>query len=464
MTQSNRLDPVLARLDAARSSTEALLFELLRIPSISAQPDHAQDCARTAERLAVELRAIGYDVSIDPTAGHPVVRAHHEGTAPGPHVLFYGHYDVQPPEPMEPWTSPPFEPRVLEGPLGRRVVARGSADDKGQVMTWLAALRAWHEVAGGPPVPVSVLIEGEEEVGSRNLDAYLAANAERYRADVAVISDTSMWRIDTPAITTSLRGMAYCEVTVSGASSDLHSGLYGGAALNPLNVLTRVLGKLHDERGRVTIPGFYDGIEEPSAAELEGWRGLGFDEATFLGAVGLSEGSGEQDRSALERLWARPTADINGIWGGYQGPGSKTVIARQAHAKMSFRLVPGQDPGAIAAAFERFVEAALPRDARASFQRYGTSPGFRLAADGPYMRAAREALQAEYGRPAALIGGGGSIPVVQTLKRQLGIDSLLVGFGLEDDGLHGPNEKFELECLHRGARSHARLLDALAGG
>ena len=463
-TIAERVDDVLASLGATERDTEERLASLLRIPSVSAQPAHAPDCRRAADALAAQLRALDYAVSIDETKGHPIVRASHRGVGGGhgPHVLFYGHYDVQPAEPLGPWTSPPFEPVVIDGPRGRRLVARGAVDDKGQVMTWLAALAAWHEVAGGPPCPVTVLIEGEEEVGSANLEAYLAERGRGFGCDVAVISDTGMWDIDTPAITTRLRGLAYVELTVSGARSDLHSGMYGGSALNPLNLLTRILGGLHDADGRVAIPGFYDGLQEPAPAVLDTWRGLGFREDAFLGGIGLSVPVGERDRSGLERLWARPTADINGIWGGYTGEGAKTVIARQAHAKLSFRLVPGQDPDRIVASFERFVRDRLPADAAVTFSHHGASPGTELASDGSYMAAACRGLSEEFGRDAVLIGCGGSIPVVETMQRTLGIDSLMVGFGLDDDGMHGPNEKFELACLHRGSRAHARILAHLA--
>ena len=430
---------------------------------MSAQPAHAADCRRAADALAALIRGLDYEVSIEETKGHPIVRASHPGAGGGgPHVLFYGHYDVQPAEPLGPWTSPPFEPTVVEGPRGRRLVARGAVDDKGQVMTWLAALAAWHRVAGGPPCPVTVLIEGEEEVGSSNLTPYLAEHGRNLGCDVAVISDTGMWDIETPAITTRLRGLAYVELTVSGANADLHSGMYGGSALNPLNLLTTILGSLHDERGRVAIPGFYDGLREPAADVLAAWEDLRFREDAFLGGIGLSVPTGERDRSGLERLWARPTADINGIWGGYTGEGAKTVIAREAHAKLSFRLVPGQDPDRMVASFERFVRDRMPADAKVDFSYHGASPGTELASDSPFMTAVRRGLADEFGREAVLIGCGGSIPVVETMQRTLGIDSLMIGFGLDDDGMHGPDEKFELSCLHRGGRAHARILAHLA--
>ncbi len=460
----DRIDAVLTALRTMEGETEHRLSSLLRIPSVSAQPAHAADCIAAANLLAGFLRKLDYDVTVDETPGHPVVLASHPGIGNGraPHVLFYGHYDVQPAEPLGPWDTAPFEPVIVDGPRGRRLVGRGAVDDKGQVMTWLAALGAWHEVAGGPPCPVTVLIEGEEEIGSLNLEPYLAERGRALGCQVAVISDTGMWDIETPAITTRLRGLAYVEMTVSGAASDLHSGMFGGSALNPINLLTRILGNLHDATGRVAIPGFYDGLRTPEPAITEAWRDLGFREEAFLGSVGLSSPTGETGLSGLERLWARPTADINGIWGGYQGEGAKTVIAREAHAKLSFRLVPGQDPEAIVASFERFVRERLPTDATVTFRHHGASPGTELASDSGFMKAARKGLAEEYGREAVLIGCGGSIPVVETMQRLLGIDSLMVGFGLDDDGMHGPNEKFELACLHRGARAHARILAHLA--
>ncbi len=466
MSIEDDLTRVLATLDRRRGDTEAMLATLLAVPSVSAQPAHAPDCERAAGLLADRLAAIGFTVAVDATAELPIVRATHAGMsgAGRPRVLLYGHYDVQPAEPLAPWTRPPFEPAIVDGPRGRRMVARGAVDDKGQVMTWLAALEAWHAIAGAPPVPVTVLIEGEEEIGSPNLEPYLLARAEELRSDVAVISDTAMWDIATPAITTRLRGLAYVEVSLGGASSDLHSGVYGGAALNPLNALVRILGGLHDADGRVAIPGFYDGVTEPSPATLAGWRDLAFDEAAFLGGIGLRTPSGEVGRSALERMWSRPTADINGFWGGYQGDGAKTVIAREAHTKVSFRLVAGQDPATVVAAFERFVRERAPADAVLHFAHFGAAPAIEIGEANRFIAAARGVLADEYGRDAVLIGSGGSIPVVESLHRVLGIESVLMGFGLEDDGMHGPNEKFELECLHRGARSHARLLARLADG
>lgn len=454
---------VLAALDSARAETEASLIEWLRIPSVSAQPAHKQDCRRAAEWLERQLIDLGFEAGLHETPGHPVLIARHPG--PGgdaPHVLIYGHYDVQPPEPLELWNSPPFDPVVTAGPRGPRIVARGAVDDKGQVLTWLAALRAWNKVAGAPPVRVTVLVEGEEEIGSPNLDKLLEQQKALLSADLALISDTNMWDPRTPALTVSLRGMAYVQIDLRQGDRDLHSGLFGGSAGNVLNLLTRILGELKDSEGRVQIPGFYDGVAEPTAEQRAAWDALGFDEAAFLGAQGLSVPGGEKGRSAPERLWARPTADINGIWGGYMGEGSKTVIACEGHAKLSCRLVPGQDPRKIVEGIREFVQSRLPADAKLELQVFGLAPGVAIPTDSPWLTAAREVLAEEFGRPAVLAGGGGSIPVVSSLKGILGLDSLLMGFGLDDDQVHSPNEKFELHCLHAGSRSHARLLGKLA--
>jgi len=452
--------------EATAPAAQANWLDWLRIPSVSAQPAHAPDCRRAAEWARDRLLELGFEADLRETPGHPVVVARHPGpgTAGLPRVLYYGHYDVQPAEPLDLWTSAPFEPVVVDGPHGKRVVARGAVDDKGQVAMWLEAFRAWHATHGTMPLPMTIVIEGEEEIGSVNVESFLRDYAPDLRADIAVVSDTDMWDIDTPALCTSLRGLVYMQVDLHAASRDLHSGMFGGSALNPINALTAVLGRLHEPDGRVAIPGFYDGVEEVPGAQAAQWAGLGFDEAAFLGDIGLSVPVGEKGRGGLERLWARPTCDINGIWGGYTGEGSKTVIAAAAHAKVSFRLVPGMDPDSVAQGFEDFVRARVPADARLTFHRFGNAPGMRVPTDSRFVAAARAALQAEYGRPAVLVGGGGSIPVVESFKRILGLDTLLMGFGLNDDRIHSPNEKFEVACFRHGLRSHIRLLGALAGG
>jgi acetylornithine deacetylase/succinyl-diaminopimelate desuccinylase-like protein len=392
-----------------------------------------------------------------------VLVAHHPG--PGgdvPSLLYYGHYDVQPADPLELWNSPPFEPVIVEAEHGPRVVARGAVDDKGQVMTILEALRAWHGVHGTLPARITMLIEGEEECGSPSLPAFLKAHADLLKADTALLSDTNSWNIETPAITYMLRGLLYIELTLHAASRDLHSGLYGGSAVNPINALTRILGQLHDSQGRVQIPGFYDDVEEVGANELAVWHGLGFDESRFLGDIGLTAPGGEQDRSALERLWSRPTCDLNGIWGGYTGAGAKTVIAAQASAKLSCRLVAAQDPVKIMAGIQAFLDARTPPGCRWEIKNFGASPGIRVATESPYMQAARGGLAEIFGKPPVLVGSGGSIPVVGWLQDYVGLEPILVGFGLEDDRIHSPNEKFELRCLKNGILSHAAILDRMA--
>ena len=456
---------VLRHVDASLEASRGRLFDLLRIPSISAQPAHTQDCVRAAEWVRAQLTGLGFRAELRPTGGHPVVVAHHAGPAgyQGPHVLFYGHYDVQPVDPLELWTSPPFEPQLVDGPHGKRFVARGAVDDKGQAMMFVEALRAWKEVSGDIPARITMLIEGEEEVCSPSLEPFLVTNKAELASDLALISDTGMWDVDTPAISTMLRGMTYAQLTLRAANRDLHSGLYGGSALNPINALTRILGELQDADGRIQLPGFYDRVKPVSNAQRAQWDALGFDEAAFLGKIGLTAPAGERGYSALERLWARPTADINGIWGGYTGVGSKTVIASEASAKVSFRLVPNQDPDEVLEQFKRFVADRLPAGATAEYEGHTRTPGIEVNIESPWVRAAQTVLTEEYGKPAVLMGCGGSIPVVTSLRSVLGIDSLLMGFGLDDDQVHSPNEKFEQTCFHHGIRSHARLLAKFAG-
>jgi acetylornithine deacetylase/succinyl-diaminopimelate desuccinylase-like protein len=457
---------VLEHADAHLAASRTALFDLLRIKSISAQPAHAADCLKAAEWWRDQLAGLGFEASVRPTAGHPVVVGHLNGPADykGPHILFYGHYDVQPVDPLSLWHSDPFDPQYTDGPRGKRFVARGAVDDKGQTVMFLEALRAWHLAGGGIPARITVLIEGEEEVGSVSLDPFLRANKAELVADVALISDTGMWDVETPAITTRLRGMTYAEVTLKAANRDLHSGLYGGSALNPINALTKILGELQDENGRIQLPGFYDRVTPVSNSQRAQWDALGFDEAAFLGGIGLTTPVGERGYAALERLWARPTADINGIWGGYTGAGSKTVIAAEASAKVSFRLVPNQDPDEVMAQFRQFVTDRLPPGATATFADFSRAPGIEVNIDSPHVRSALDALGEEYGKPALLMGSGGSIPVVTSLRSILGVDSLLMGFGLDDDQVHSPNEKFEEACFHHGIRSHVRLLAKFAGG
>jgi acetylornithine deacetylase/succinyl-diaminopimelate desuccinylase-like protein len=457
------IDNVLASIDRDLDASLARLFELLKIRSISTDPAYRDECARAAEWLVRDLKGMGFDASVRATNGNPMVVAHAKSAnANAPHVLFYGHYDVQPVDPLELWKDDPFAPKIIEAEGSKRIVARGAADDKGQLMAFVEACRAFM-ANGGLPCHVSILFEGEEECGSLSLPAFLAANAQELKADAVLVCDTNMWDKDTPAITTMLRGLVLQEVVIDAASRDLHSGLFGGAAMNPIRVLARILADLHDADGRVTLPGFYEGVEELPSDVAAQWRALDFDEKAFLGAVGLGEPAGEKGRSVLEQVWSRPTCDVNGIVGGYTGEGTKTVLPARASAKVSFRLVGAQNPGKIVESFQAFVKARLPSDCTASFHAHGASPAISLPFSSPMLQKARAALTAEWGREAVMAGGGGSIPVIGQFKRDLGMDSLMIGFGLDDDRIHSPNEKYEVKSFHKGARSWARVLEALAG-
>jgi acetylornithine deacetylase/succinyl-diaminopimelate desuccinylase-like protein len=457
------LDIVLGHLDATAAAARERLFELLRIPSISTDPAFDEGCRRAADYCAGQLGAIGFDARVAPTAGKPMVVGHwrHPDAAAG-HVLFYGHYDVHPIDPLDLWKTPPFEPRIADDPVnGQVIVARGSSDDKGQLMTFIEAARAWIEATGGLPCSMSVLLEGEEECGSPSLPAFLDAAQSELKADCVFVCDTGQMGPDRPAITTSLRGLAHGEIVVRGPSRDLHSGMYGGPAMNPIRALAKVLGALYTDDGRVAIPGFYDGIVSPTDAQIAQWRSLGIDAAHLLGPVGLTTSAGEKDRSIPEQLWSRPTAEINGIIGGYTGPGHKTVIPAEATAKLTFRLVPGQEPERVVEAFKGFVLANLPADARVEFKDFGGSPAIGIDTQLPAIRRAADALREEWGNEPVLMGCGGSIPIVDSFKRKLGMESVLVGFALDDDRVHSPNEKYNLRSFQKGARSWARILDKL---
>jgi acetylornithine deacetylase/succinyl-diaminopimelate desuccinylase-like protein len=455
-------DAVLDRIDADLDQSLERLFAFLRIPSISTDPAYKDHCRVAADHIAEDLSSIGFTTSVRPTSGHPVVIGA-AGNGTGPHVLFYGHYDVQPVDPLDLWETPPFEPRLASLDGGRKIiVARGACDDKGQVMTFVEACRAFKAVTGALPLGIKIIIEGEEECGSKSLPALVEASAAELKADLALVCDTNMWDLKTPAITTSLRGLVYEEVTIHAADRDLHSGLFGGAAQNPIRVLTRILAAIHGDNGRITIPGFYDGVHELPPDIRRQWEGLGLKAEGFLGQVGLKIPAGEKDRLLIEQLSSRPTCDVNGIVGGYTGEGSKTVIPAQASAKVSFRLVGDQNPERIRDAFRAFVRARLPADCRADFITHAVAPAIALDWGMPALGAARRALAEEWGKDAALIGSGASIPIVADFKRMLGMDTLLIGFGLDDDRIHSPNEKYDLASFHHGIRSWARILAALA--
>ena len=455
-------EAVLSKVDSDLEASLERLFAFLRIPSISTDPAYKDECRRAADAIAADLASIGFATSVRPTAGHPVVIGA-AGNGAEPQVLFYGHYDVQPVDPLDLWEASPFEPRIATLPGGRKIiVARGACDDKGQVMTFVEACRAFKSVTGGLPLGIKIIIEGEEECGSKNLPPWLAANAGELEADLALVCDTNMWDADTPAITTSLRGLVYEEVFIKAADRDLHSGLFGGAAQNPIRVLTKILAALHDDNGRITVPGFYDAVRELPADIRRQWQALGLTPERFLGQIGLKVPAGEKDRSLIEQLSSRPTCDVNGIVGGYTGEGAKTVIPARASAKVSFRLVGGQDPEKVREAFRAFVRARLPVDCSAEFIDHTGAAAIALDWNMPALAAARRALADEWGRDAALVGSGASIPIVADFKRVLGIDTLLIGFGLDDDRIHSPNEKYDLASFHRGIRSWVRVLAALA--
>ncbi|MBA3447893.1 MAG: M20/M25/M40 family metallo-hydrolase [Pseudaminobacter sp.] len=458
------LSPVLDRLDQDLDQSIERLFGLLRIKSISTDPAFAPECRRAAEWLVEDLRSIGFEASVRDTPGHPMVVAHHDGPdADAPHLLFYGHYDVQPVDPLDLWESDPFDPKLKEISPGRKVITgRGSSDDKGQLMLFVEACRAYKSVHGKLPCKISILFEGEEESGSPSLKPFLEANAAELKADFAMVCDTGMWDRETPAICIGLRGLVGEEITVHAADRDLHSGEFGGAAANPIRILAKILADMHDETGRVTIPGFYDGVGETPSQILKSWEALGETAESFLGEVGLSIPSGEKGRSVLELTWARPTAEFNGITGGYTGKGFKTVIAAQASAKVSCRLVHKQDPKKIRESLRAFVRERIPADCSVEFHEHGGSPAIQLSYDSPFLIKAKTALSDEWQKPAVMIAMGGSIPIVGDFQKYLGMESLLAGFALVDDRIHSPNEKYDLSSFHKGQRSWARILDALA--
>src|ERR1700754_2026956 len=464
MSNAPQLQPVLDHIDADFNNSLERLFALLRIKSISADPAFADDCKAAADHLAKDIATLGFATEVMPTAGHPAIVAKANSSRDGrPHVLFYGHYDVQPVDPLNLWHRPPFEPVVTDHADGRKIiVARGAQDDKGQLMTFVEACRAWKTVAGSLPLDITIVIEGEEEVGSKNFVPFLEKHKDEPKADFPLVCDTVLWDPNTPAIPPSLRGLVYEEVWIKAANRDLHSGIFGGGAQNPIRVLTRILGGLFDDDGRITIPGFYDGVKDLPPDILAQWSKLNLTPDSFLKPIGLSIPAGEKGRLLIEQISSRPTCDVNGIIGGYTGEGSKTVIPAQASAKVSFRLVEGQEPAKIRKAFRDYVTARLHGDCKAEFGDHSSAPAIALPWDMKALAAAKKALTEEWGRETVLFGSGASIPVVADFKKTLGLDSLLVGFGLDDDNIHSPNEKYDLKSFHKGIRSWARILAELA--
>jgi acetylornithine deacetylase/succinyl-diaminopimelate desuccinylase-like protein len=441
-----------------RDRSLAQLLEWLRIPSISADSRRHDDCRRAAQWVREQLTAYGFAVEWIETAGLPIIFAEWTHAAHAPTALVYGHYDVQPPDPLDEWTTPPFEPTIREG----CVFARGATDDKGQLFTHIQSVAAWLDVHRRLPINVKFVIEGEEEVGSNNLDQLLKEQKDRLACDIAVISDTAQYGEGVPAITYGLRGILACEVTLHGPQQDLHSGVFGGAVANPANALARLLATLRDDDGRVQIPGFYDDVVPLSDEERAAFAALPFDEAAFCRSLGIDAAFGEAGYTALERRWARPTCDVNGIFGGYSGEGPKTIIPAKAAAKLTCRLVPHQDPDRLTSLLEHFLRGQCPPGVRLQFRSYHSAPAVLCNRSSPYMAAARQAIEAGFGQPPVMIREGGSIPVVGSFKQVLGVDTLLLGWGRNSDNLHGPNEHFHLDDFHHGTLASAHLWAALS--
>ncbi|QDU36872.1 Succinyl-diaminopimelate desuccinylase [Maioricimonas rarisocia] len=429
------------------------LKDLLRIPSVSADSRHRDDVRQAANYVKERLEAAGLTAELVETAGHPIVYGEWTGAPGAPTALVYGHYDVQPPDPLDRWETPPFEPTVRDG----RIYARGATDDKGQMYTHIKSVEAWLQTVGQLPVNVKFVIEGEEEVGSDNLDRFLEEQKERCRCDIVVVSDTSQYAPGIPAITYGLRGIMACEVTLHGPSQDLHSGVFGGAVANPANAMSRLIASLHDDEGRVTIPGFYDDVVPLTPEERQGFADLPFDEQEFLDGVGMTAPFGEPGYSTLERRWARPTCDVNGMISGYTGEGPKTIVPHYATAKITCRLVPDQDAQQLTENLRRHLEEQCPPGLRMEFQDYHGCPAIVSDPTSAAMDAARRAIATAFGNDPVMIREGGSIPVVSTFRDKLGVDTLLLGWGQNTDNLHSPNEHFRLEDFHRGTRASARL-------
>lgn len=436
------------------------LQSFLRIPSISTLPEHRGDIAAAADWLAGRLRAAGVpQVRIEPTGGHPVVYGEWRGRAGVPTILIYGHYDVQPVDPLRLWTTPPFEPSVRDG----RLVARGASDDKGNLFIPLTALEAVREVAGTPPLNLKFLFEGEEEIGSPNLESFLHGQRERLAADLTVSADGGMWDEETPSLTLGSRGLVALQIDLRGACTDLHSGTYGGAVANPLQALADLVAGFHDGKGLVTIDGFYDPVRALSAADRAELARIPFDTKALRENLGISEFIGDPGYSPLERTLVRPTLEVNGIWGGFQGDGIKTVLPNEAHAKITCRLVPDQDPDQIAQAVEQHIRQRTPRWVTPTITRlHGKARPYLMPAEHPGLGAAARALTATYGKDPVRIRAGGTLPVADLVKRELGTWLVFFAFGAPGNLVHAPNEFLHLKAFERGARAYVRFFDELA--
>ena len=457
------LAPVLAQIDADLDESIARLFHLLRIRSISTDPVYKEECEKAANWLVNQLTLLGADAKKCDTPGHPMVlgEAFPASATGKPHVLFYGHYDVQPVDPIDLWDREPFDPAIEVTNRGKVIRARGASDDKGQLMTFIEACRAWKSVHGDFPCRITFFFEGEEESGSPSLIPFMKDHKKELTSDVVLICDTGLFQSKTPAIVTRLRGLLGEEISITGPDKDLHSGMYGGPAINPVRVLSKILANLHDSDGRITVPDFYDGVPELPAEISAQWASLNFDHESFLGDVGLSVPAGEDGFTPLEMIWSRPTCEINGIIGGYTGEGFKTVLPSTASAKVSFRLVGDQDPHKIRASFREYIRSMVPEDCKIEFKGHGASQGSVMSTQAPEFEAARKALSEEWPNDAAFVGCGGSIPIAGHFQNITGVTPMLIGFGKDDDQLHSPNEKYDLESFHKGMRSWARVLAEL---
>ena len=454
------ISKVLTQIDEDFSQSTDRLFELLRIESISTDSNYDAECEKAADWLVSELSDIGFEASKRTTLGHPMVIAHSDG--PGSKIMFYGHYDVQPVDPLDLWDNPPFEPTIEETNNGKVIRARGAADDKGQLMTFVEACRAWIKVNGKLPVKTSIFFEGEEESGSPSLVPFMEENTEELKSDIALICDTGLFGEETPGIVTMLRGLVKIEVEIIGPSRDLHSGMYGGISINPIRVLNKILAGLHDEDGKITLSGFYDGVLELPQNISDQWDNLSFDHLNFLNEVDLTKPAGEVNRTPLEMIWSRPTCDVNGIYGGYQGEGFKTVLPSKAAAKISFRLVGDQDPKQILKSLKQYIASCLPPDCSVKYTEETPSKATQMSTSNEAFEKARQALSDEWPKEATFVGCGGSIPIAGHFKDILNTDSMLIGFGKDDDKIHSPNEKYDLSSFHKGIRSWARILDKLS--
>ena len=453
------MNSVIDYIDKNAQRFESELFDLLRIPSISTDSSKKGDIQRAADFLVQKFKPLNpKKLEKFETPGHPIVFAEFEGPAGAPTILIYGHYDVQPPDPLEKWKTPPFEPTVIDG----KVYARGASDDKGQALTHVQAVAAIIESGEQLPVNVKFILEGEEEIGSPNLVPFIKANKELLTCDMVLVSDTSMFAKDTPSITYGLRGLAYMEIHVDGPNRDLHSGVYGGAIVNPANALAKIIAQLVDEQGKVTVPGFYDDVLELSELERKEYSQLPFDENKYKADLGVDEVNGEQGFSTLERASGRPTLDVNGLWSGYQGEGAKTVLPAQAGAKVSMRLVPNQNPDTISKLFQKHVESLAPKGVKVRVEAH--HGGFPAMTDLSFygLKAAAEAFENVYGKKPLFCREGGSIPIVAEFKKILGADTILMGFGLNSDALHSPNEHFHLADYHRGIKTSTWFLGLVA--